>query len=82
MARAATVVNNGAITGGKAGLNLSGGTVVNYGSIGATGIGSSGILLQNGGFVRNGAHVAVTSTVAGAIASAAPVPSPAPSPAP
>jgi hypothetical protein len=78
VARAATVVNNGAIAGGKAGLNLSGGTVVNYGSIGATGTGSSGILLQNGGFVRNGAHVAVTSTVtrtgtstvAGTIASA------------
>jgi hypothetical protein len=57
VARASTVTNqsHGTITGSKAGLNLGVGSVVNAGSIGGSGAGSTGVLLQGGGWISNSA---------------------------
>jgi hypothetical protein len=69
--RAASVTNqvDGTITGTGGGLNLSGGSVVNAGSISGTGADSHGVLLQGGGFLSNASTGVITGSGIGVNAS-------------
>lgn len=70
-AASGTILNNvggspGTITGAVAGVSISGaGHVGNYGLIDATGAHGVGIVLGDGGSVKNGAHSGVSGTISG-----------------
>jgi len=62
--RASLVTNqsDGTITGGKAGVNLTTGTVLNAGSIGGTGTYATGVVMTSGGYVTNVAGAIISGS--------------------